>query len=244
MSDGLQLIHSNGNGDPLPGGRDLHWVRVTSYAHPTPVNQLTDDGAYPHADCGEASIRSSLYDRKINADVLTIEHDAGATSQGTTAAALVRALHDLGLAATEGTGTLAPGVIMNPLGGRVFPVSDFGSYAAASADEFVSISTPGVWDTVSDMSAQAEAQIAEIWTALFVLFGQSGTRWNNLESMRRALTNGTGAAYTQGSEVPFVPHPVAPPTAVALTAVEAAQLAQVPAILALLTKIDAALHSA
>jgi|HubBroStandDraft_6_1064221.scaffolds.fasta_scaffold00174_53 hypothetical protein len=241
MSDGLQLIHSNGNGDPLRGGAYLHWVRVTSNLHPAPVNQLTDDGKYPHADCGEASIRSSLYDRKINADVLTIEHDAGASSQGTTAAGLVRALHDLGLAASAGNGTLAAGVVMNPLGGRVFPASDFGAYAAASAGEFVSISTPGVWDNTDDMSAQAEAQIADIWTALFgpaaVNGGEGPAKPNNLDIIRRKLS-----PYAQ-------PYPAANgaeivTTGVALTAAEIAQLAQIPTILALLEKIDAALHSA
>ena len=241
MSDGIQLIHSDGYGNP--GGTYLHWVRVTSNPSPYPVNQLTDGGQWVHADCGEGCIESTLRDRGITASVPTIEHDAGATGQGTTAAGLVRALHDLGLAATGGTGTLAAGVVMNPLGGRVIPAADFGAYAAASAGQFVLISTPGVWDNVDDMSAQAEAQIADIWTAVFGPVPENGglptypAKPNNLDIIRRKLSGyAQGYPAANGGELAL--------TGVALTAAETAQLAQIPAILALLQKIDAALHSA
>jgi hypothetical protein len=83
------------------------------------------------------------------------------------------------------------------------------------------------------MSAASEAQIADIWTALFELFGQPGTKWNNLESMRRGIANGTGSAYSQNSAVPFV-STYEPPAAggTGLTATQAAAIAQIPNLVA------------
>lgn len=83
--------------------------------------------------------------------------------------------------------------------------------------------------TMDDMSAQAEQQIADLWAAMFELYGAvpGSPKWNNLESVRRGVAN-LGSAYSQSAEYPFVPTPVVAGTG--LTAVQAAAVAQIPAI--------------
>lgn len=124
MSDFIVLIHSNGNGDPVPNGPDVHWVVVTDDQNPVPVNQLTAGGQFPHADCGEASVKSILASRGKPEAIVTIEHDSSAGSAGTTAAGLQNALKDFGIASTVSNTYPAKNtepfrVIMNPLGGRI-----------------------------------------------------------------------------------------------------------------------------
>lgn len=245
MSDGIQLIHSDDYGNPDPRSGLLHWVRVTSNPQPSLVNQLTSGGAFPHADCGEADILSSLHDRGKTASVVTIEHDASAGSKGTSAAQLCAALAHFGIASTYHVGTLGPGYVMNPLGGRLIASVDYGQYAAASAREFVAISTTGPWDN-DDMSALSEEQIADIHTAIFGPVAQDGgqpsypAKPNNLDIVRRKLAGySQGYPAADGAEITFTNIGGA-----ALTAAETAQLAQIPAILAILTRIETALHAA
>jgi len=124
MSDFIVLIDSNGDGDPVKGGPHGHWVVVTDDQHPVAVNQLNAGGAFPHADCGEACVKSLLASRGEPEAIVTIEHDAAAGSAGTTTAGLVKALADFGIKSTVSKTYPAQNtepfrVIMNPLGGRV-----------------------------------------------------------------------------------------------------------------------------
>ena len=243
MGDGFQLIYSDDYGNPKPGSALPHWVRVTDNPAPHLVNQLTAGGAYPHADCGEACVLSSLRDRGESPAVVTIEHDASATNGGTTGPKLVTALHDFGVASTYGAGTLGAGYIMNPLGGRLIAPADFAAYKAASAGQFVTISTPGPWDNI-DMDATQAQQLADVWTAIFgpvPIDGGESTypaKPNNLDIIRRKLS-GYAKPYpaANGAEVTAI----APVT---LTAAETQALAQIPAILAILQRLEAAAKSA
>jgi hypothetical protein len=247
VSDGIQLIHSDGYGNP--GGTHLHWVRVTSNPSPHPVNQLTDGGQWVHSDCGEACIESTLRDRGITASVPTIEHDAGATSQGTSSAGLVRALADLRVSATFHTGTLGPGYVMNPLGGRVIAPSGYAAYKAASANQFVAITTPEPWDNV-DMSLLSEQQTDQLWHAVFgptaVNGGTAGvtTPGNNIDIIRRKLSGyARGYPAANGADAEPVEATVSS-TGATLTAAQAAALAEIPTILAILQRIEAAAKTA
>jgi hypothetical protein len=124
MSDFIILIKSNGDGDPVKGGAHGHWVVVTDDQNPVAVNQLSAGGAFPHADCGEACVKSVLASRGKPEPIVTIEHDASAGSAGTSTAGLVKALADFGIKSTVSKGYPAKNTppfrkIMNPLGGRV-----------------------------------------------------------------------------------------------------------------------------
>lgn len=124
MTDFIVLIRSNGNGDPVKNGPHGHWVEVTDNPNPVPVNQLTAGGQFPHADCGEACVKSILASRGKPEAIVTIEHDSHAGSAGTTAAGVRAALADFGVATTQtnsypGKDTIPFRVVMNPLGGRV-----------------------------------------------------------------------------------------------------------------------------
>jgi len=97
---------------------------VTDDQNPVPVNQLTAGGKFPHADCGEASVKSILASRGKPESIVTIEHDADAPSWGTSAAALQKSLADFGIKSTvsqsyPAKNTIPFRVVMNPLGGRV-----------------------------------------------------------------------------------------------------------------------------
>ena len=124
MTDFIVLIRSNGNGDPVRGGTHGHWVEVTDNAHPVAVNQLAAGGKFPHADCGEACVKSILASRGKPEAIVTIEHDAKAGAAGTSTAGVRAALADFGVATTQtnsypGKNTMPFRTVMNPLGGRV-----------------------------------------------------------------------------------------------------------------------------
>lgn len=247
MSDGIQLIHSNGNGDPDVRGGERHWIRVTSNPHPTLVNQLAAGGQYPHADCGEADVESTLRDRGIADPIRTIEHEAGATDRGTSGEALVHALAAVGVAATLHTGTLGAGYVMNPLGGRLISPAAYGPYRAATANQFVAISTAGPWDNGGDMSTLSEAQTNDLWHAVFTPVAIDGgvasypAKPNNIDIIRRKLSGyAKGYPAAEGAEVTI---PAATGSAT-LTAAETAALAQIPAILAILERFEAAFRTA
>ena len=241
MNDGFQLIHSDDYGNPAPRSALLHWVRVTINPHPALVNQLTAGGAFPHSDCGEACVESTLRDRGISDPIRTIEHDAGATNGGTSAAMLVRALADVRISAAEYSGTLGVGYVMNPLGGRLIAADAYAPYKAASANQFVAISTPGPWDN-DFMSETTAQQIDDLWNAAFSPYGEGGiAKWSNPEVLRRMLAQ-LGATYNQSSELPFVPMPrPAAPASTPLTAAQSAALLAIPAISAAVASGDLAL---
>ncbi len=247
MTDGIQLIHSDDNGNPKPGSALLHWVRVTDNPSPHLINQLTAGGAYPHADCGETDILSSLRDRGKDTTEVVIEHDASAGSRGTNGAQLVQALTDFGLAASWHTGTLGAGYVMNPLGGRLIAPAGYAAYKAASANEFVAISTPGPWDNV-DMDAVQDARLTDLWNAVFgpvpIDGGETSypAKPNNVDIIRRKLS-GYAHPYpgANGSEISV---PASAVTVSPLTAAQTAALAQVPTILAILQRLEAAAKTA
>ena len=146
MSDFIVLIHSDGDGNPVATGPHLHWVVVTDNQHPVAVNQLSDGGAFPHADCGEASVRSILNSRGVAVTVVTIEHDAGAGSQGTNAGQLERALRDFGVASTVTSAYPAKNTppfrtIMNPLFGRI-ETGEQAAYEKAYAGNTIVVANP------------------------------------------------------------------------------------------------------
>jgi hypothetical protein len=101
------------------------------------------------------------------------------------------------------------------------------------------------------MSAQAEAQINDLWNANFSPYGEGGiAKWSNWEVMRRMLAQ-LGATYGQPNTLPFKPLPrpadnetTPPVTIVSLSPSETAALAAIPAILAILQRIEAADKSA
>jgi len=120
VADFIVLIHSNSNGDPTPGSSLGHWVRVTDNPHPAAVNQLAAGGQHPHADCGEACVKSILKDRGRDDPIVEIEHEEGAGPYGTNATQLERSLaEDFIGSHTVGNYPNGHPVIMNPLGGRV-----------------------------------------------------------------------------------------------------------------------------
>src|SRR5579864_1430732 len=144
--DIFAMMHSNAFGDP--GGTLLHWIRATDYDAPFTVNQLTGGGKFPHEDCGEACIASTLHDRfnVSSVSLQTIEHDAdNAGSAGTTEQQLVDALAHFGIAARASHFPPSPGTIMNPLGGRRIPPALFPKYAAAFVGRYVVIDSPVTW---------------------------------------------------------------------------------------------------
>src|ERR1017187_3825675 len=65
MTDFIILIKSNGNGDPVRNGTHGHWCVVTDNTKIVAVNQLAAGGKFPHADCGEASVKSILAPRRL-----------------------------------------------------------------------------------------------------------------------------------------------------------------------------------
>ena len=143
MSDFIVLIHSNGNGDPVKDGPDGHWVVVTDDQNPVAVNQLTAGGKFPHADCGEASVKSILASRGKPEAIVTIEHDADAPSWGTSAAQLQKALADFGVKSTVSSAYPAKNTppfrkIMNPLGGRI-ETGQQTAYEAAYAGQTIDL---------------------------------------------------------------------------------------------------------
>lgn len=125
MSDFIVLIHSDGDGNPVVDGPHGHWVVVTDDTDPEPVNQLSAGGEFPHADCGEACVKSILASSHGKPEaIVTIEHDANAGDQGTTAAQLQKALGDYGVKSTlthtyPAKDTPPFRTIMNPLFGRI-----------------------------------------------------------------------------------------------------------------------------
>jgi hypothetical protein len=146
MSDFIVLIHSNGDGDPTKDGADGHWVVVTDDQNPVAVNQLNAGGKFPHADCGEASVKSILASRGKPESIVTIEHDADAPSWGTSAAALQKALSAFGVKSTVSKTYPAKNtepfrVIMNPLGGRV-ERGQQSAYEAAFDGQTIELAAP------------------------------------------------------------------------------------------------------
>ena len=124
MSDFIVLIDSDGDGNPVPTGPHDHWVVVTDNAKPVAVNQLSAGGKFPHADCGEACVKSILNSRGISAPVVVVEHDASAGDAGTSAAGLQKALLDFGVKSTVSKAYPAKNTppfrtVMNPLFGRI-----------------------------------------------------------------------------------------------------------------------------
>ena len=90
--DHIFLIWSNHNGDPQRGTQLLHWVRLSSLPNPAPVNQLAAGGRFPHADCGEADVRSILLNRGIDDPLVRIEHEGERRPAGTWASQLIASL--------------------------------------------------------------------------------------------------------------------------------------------------------
>jgi hypothetical protein len=146
MSDFIVLIHSDGDGNPVKRGPHAHWVVVTDNDKPVAVNQLTAGGKFPHADCGEACVKSILASRGINEPIVTIEHDASAQSQGTTTAQLQRALADFGVHSTVSSAYPAKNTppfrtIMNPLFGRI-ETGEQAAYEAAYDGVTIDVAAP------------------------------------------------------------------------------------------------------
>ena len=146
MSDFIVLIHSDGDGNPVKRGPHAHWVVVTDNDKPVAVNQLTAGGKFPHADCGEACVKSILTSRGINEPITTIEHDASAQSQGTTTAQLQRALLDFGVRSTVSSAYPAKNTppfrtIMNPLFGRI-ETGEQAAYEAAYDGVTIDVAAP------------------------------------------------------------------------------------------------------
>jgi hypothetical protein len=146
MSDFIVLIHSDGDGNPVKRGPHAHWVVVTDNDKPVAVNQLTAGGKFPHADCGEACVKSILASRGINEPIVTIEHDASAQSQGTTTAQLQRALADFGVHSTVSSAYPAKNTppfrtIMNPLFGRI-ETGQQAAYEAAYDGVTIDVAAP------------------------------------------------------------------------------------------------------
>jgi hypothetical protein len=146
MSDFIVLIHSDGDGNPVKRGPHAHWVVVTDNDKPVAVNQLTAGGKFPHADCGEACVKSILASRGINEPIVTIEHDASAQSQGTTTAQLQRALADFGVHSTVSSAYPAKNTppfrtIMNPLFGRI-ETGEQAAYEAAYDGVTINVAAP------------------------------------------------------------------------------------------------------
>jgi hypothetical protein len=146
MSDFIVLIHSDGDGNPVKRGPHAHWVVVTDNDKPVAVNQLSAGGKFPHADCGEACVKSILASRGINEPIVTIEHDASAQSQGTTTAQLQRALADFGVHSTVSSAYPAKNTppfrtIMNPLFGRI-ETGQQAAYEAAYDGVTIDVAAP------------------------------------------------------------------------------------------------------
>jgi hypothetical protein len=92
------------------------------------------------------------------------------------------------------------------------------------------------------MNTQQNQWLEDLWNIFFSPYGQGGiAKWSNAEIFRRQLAS-LGAPYDPPGTLPFVPPTVTPGGG--LTADQAAALAQVPALVAAVARIEAALKSA
>ena len=158
--DAIVMIHSDGYGNPNVNGGFLHWVRVTDNPSPAPVNQLTAGGAFPHADCGEACVRSVLINAGNDDAIVEVEHEEGAGSNGTFADQLTVSLREDSITSHTDSASPTPGLtVMNPLGGRI--VTWDASYAAAFAGQTIHITGGALAPVVLAQPAVALSRTAD-----------------------------------------------------------------------------------